>query len=454
MSVKDELIRFCGAPGLVELFELSKNSSDIMDLLTPRENQHSDLLAWCFNAREGHGQGDSLLKDFLLAVFQRATDIEPGDRIFGRGLTRDFVRAWPPSRILTSSLSTAFCIREYAFPAAAGKLAGKRLDLLIIDPDNRLLVVVENKAGARFRAGQLEGYVEATQSSLLSKPVFKEFEIAFVAMDRNIDADVAPEDSEQFDLRWARLDYMWLKPGAKRAEMAVHRGNQGAALLMSYCRAQTGYESESERAISRKARELAIEYPQVIYDLQRVKNDLVEPACWTPSLLKPQSEDGQLLRLYMQNREALDRVLDLSPLWLLNGRLAEHYPEYDDAECWDGARVWMAFRLPVGRAIPMRDTNWPLYLRVRHLNLDSEARPRFKISVQWNPQFVPEDDVEHVCTTLARAFPHVAGSGARRKGMTLSEEVVDGIDVAEPHCKKLISTVQQAFGDFSAMRPR
>lgn len=44
---------------------------------------------------------------------------------------------------------------------------------------------------------------------------------------------------DRFDHRWARLDYMWLKPGAKRAEMAVHRGNQGAALLMSYCRAQS-----------------------------------------------------------------------------------------------------------------------------------------------------------------------------------------------------------------------
>ena len=239
MSAREELIRFCGAPGLVELLELCKSSSDIMDLLTPRENQHSDLLAWCFNAREGHGQGDTLLKDFLLAVFQRSTDVDPGDRLFGRGLTRDFVRAWPPSRILTSSFSTALCIREYVFPASAGELAGKRLDLLIVDPDNQLLVVVENKAGARFRAGQLEGYVEATQTSLLSKPVFKAFDIAFVAMDRNIDADVAPEEGDRFDHRWARLDYMWLKPGAKRAEMAVHRGNQGAALLMSYCRAQS-----------------------------------------------------------------------------------------------------------------------------------------------------------------------------------------------------------------------
>lgn len=448
MSFKGELIKFCSDPGLVELLELCKSSSDIMDLLTPRENQHSDLLAWCFNAREGHSQGDALLKDFLLAVFQRSMDVEPGDRIYGRGLTRDFVRAWTPSRILTSSFATAFCIREYEFPLAAGDLAGKRLDLLIIDPENRILVVVENKAGARFRSGQLSGYVEATQKSLLSKAVFKDFEIAFVAMDRNIDADTAPEDDDQFDPRWARLDYMWLKPGAKRAEMAVQRGNQGAALLMSYCRAQTGYESESEHAISRKARDLAIEYPNVVRELQRVTQDLVEPECWTPSLMRADSEDGQLLRLYMQNRDALDRILDVSPLWLLNGRLEEHYPEYRDAENWDGARVWMAFRLPVDRPIPMRDKTWPLFLRVRQLNLDSGARPKLKISVHWNPHFVPEDDVERVCTAIGRAFPSAAGSASRGKGMTLAEAVVDGVDAAEPQCKKLIAVIQQAFADF------
>src|SRR3989337_985599 len=89
-------------PHLNELVEINKSSGDLLDLLSPRENQHSDILAWCFNSREGHDQGDTVLKDFLVAIFNASKNYEPGDRLEGKGRTRDFVRYWTPGRIAAS----------------------------------------------------------------------------------------------------------------------------------------------------------------------------------------------------------------------------------------------------------------------------------------------------------------------------------------------------------------
>jgi PD-(D/E)XK nuclease superfamily len=448
MSLQSALIRFCRAPALVELLELSKSSSDIMELLTPRENQHSDLLGWCFNAREGHGQGDTLLKDFLLDVFHRATEVAPGDKLFGRGLTRDFVKAWTPARILTTSFATAFCIREYRFSDSTKGHEGARLDLVIVDPENRILVIIENKAGARFRPNQLADYIEATQRTLLTRPVFKDFHVAFVAMDKNIDADDPPSEDENFDSRWARLDYSWLKHGSKRAEMSVYRGNQGAALLMAYCRAQTGFETENEQAISRKARDLAIEHPEVVAYIGKIAKDLQDLTAWTPSHLRSDSDDGLLLKLYLQNKDAFDRMLELPPLWLLNGRIEEHFPQYAHHENLDWARVWTAYRLPHDRPIPTRDDAWPLFLHVKHLNIEGKGRPRFKISVRWYPRNVPEDDVERVCTALSTTFKKAAGTAFRENGVKLIEFDADGVDEAVQQCRKYIASTQSAFAEF------
>ncbi|MDI4634716.1 PD-(D/E)XK nuclease family protein [Pelomonas sp. V22] len=444
--MNNELLKFCSSPTLVDLLERVKSSNDILDLLTPRENQHSDLLAWCFNAREGHGQGDAILKDFLLAVFKQSTSSEAGDRIFGRGLTRDFVRAWTPARILTASFAGAFCLREYTLPKAAASSAGRRLDLVVIDPDNRILVVIENKAGARFRPGQLKEYVEGVQKALLSKAAFKDFHVAFVAMDRNWDPESDEElesTDDEFDPRWAHLDYGWLKPGAQRAELAVQRGNQGAALLLSYCRAQSGYESDEERQISRKAQELAIEFPSVVQEIKRVAQELTRPELWTPNLMRADNTDGQLLRLYMQHAEALDRLIDLPALQLLHGKLTEGYPILDhDDELIDVGRVWTGYRLPFDTIIPQVDDYWPLYLRIRHVNSEATGKPKFRVTLLWKPQQVPTEDRPRICAALGTEFAAASASGERINAMRLADELADGVDAAERVARSLIQKVQ------------
>ncbi|MBF6992526.1 PD-(D/E)XK nuclease family protein [Cupriavidus sp. IK-TO18] len=419
-----ELNKFCSDPTLVELLELAKSTDDLLDLLTPRENQHSDLMEWCFNAREGHGQGDAILKDFLLALYRSSSEHEAGDRLSGRGLSRDFVRAWPPTRVMASSFATAFCYREYALPKAPDEKNARRLDMLVIDPDNEFILVIENKAGARFGAGQLEGYLEGMQKTLLGKRAFSNFHVAFVAMDRDAAVgDDAAGNGTGIDGRWIRLNYEWLRPAAQRAEVAVQRGNQSAALLLSYCRRQTGWESESMQAMTRLAQDLAIRFPQVAKVFDRISKEFSHPDSWVPSMMKPDDIDGQLVKFYRQYESAIDLMLQLTPLQLLRASLTESVPDLEnDEDAYEYGRVWASYRLPLDHPPAQVDYRWPLYLQYRYLNPGSDSAAKFRVRLLWRPCYVSEDERDRTCSALGKFYPPAATSADRQTRLILVEE--------------------------------
>lgn len=49
-----------------------------LDVISLSENQHSDILAWMLDAREGHGQGGEILRDLLVSASTRAASGESG----------------------------------------------------------------------------------------------------------------------------------------------------------------------------------------------------------------------------------------------------------------------------------------------------------------------------------------------------------------------------------------
>jgi hypothetical protein len=59
---------FVSDPDLGQAIEALKRANDIFDIIEPQETQHSQMLQWLLNPREGHGQGDALFKDFLTAA--------------------------------------------------------------------------------------------------------------------------------------------------------------------------------------------------------------------------------------------------------------------------------------------------------------------------------------------------------------------------------------------------
>lgn len=382
-----DLHAFCADRKLHELIELSRYSDDLFTLIRPRETQLADLLAWAMDAGEGHGQGDTVFRNLLLAMYNASSDEQPGDRLRKASHSWYFVQEWTPARILAADFGSVVCYREYTIKGDQSPAA--RPDFVIVDPVNRFVIVVEIKAGAAFGKDQLAKYLGRANKVLVNKAAFKEYRKAFVALDPTLDFSQLPHG---FDSRWIGMDYTWLGHIEKQAQTAVGRGDRGANLLLSFCRAVTDYESPEDKRISKLAGELAIEYPAVVKALHSVRKNARGLESWSTRLLDEDGASQQLFRLYVQHQRALDRLLGLSPLRLLLSTLAEDYPLLEEpAELVESGRVWFGRPMPLEpeRQPPPVGGYWPLVLRIRHQKRrkspNSEDKPRFRISLHWWP---------------------------------------------------------------------
>lgn len=119
----------------------------------------------------------------------------------------------------------------------------------MIDPQNRILIAIENKAGAKASNEQLEKYVHAVKSGIGSTMPFKEYDKAFILLDRNLGS--YPETSlASLNRRWTQLDYSWLEASANRVRFQIERDRNASKLLVAYCQRQTDWESPTEKRIS------------------------------------------------------------------------------------------------------------------------------------------------------------------------------------------------------------
>lgn len=93
-------------------------------------------------------------------AFQR----KPGDRLYKHSHSWHFVQRWTPARILAADFGSVVCYREYTMRNEASK--SLRPDFVIVDPVNKLVIVIEIKAGAAFSENQLAKYLTVANKEL------------------------------------------------------------------------------------------------------------------------------------------------------------------------------------------------------------------------------------------------------------------------------------------------
>lgn len=158
-----------------------------MDTQTLREANFSDLFAWLLNPREGHGLGGYFIRRLIHAAM---TDDDAVERVNGwvaNGL-------WPRlSEIDELAFDNALVAREVITPGTQN-----RIDLVVMDPVNRLLLVIERKDGAKLSESQLHAYERWANEA------YGEFKQLWLVLDshegehRHINAD------------WLQLGDTWL----------------------------------------------------------------------------------------------------------------------------------------------------------------------------------------------------------------------------------------------------
>jgi len=402
-----DLYAFLRDTNLVELIEQNKTTDDLFDVIKLTENQHSDTLAWCMNPNEGHSQGDAVIKDFLEAGYAASVDpIWDNKRFFEK---------WTPGRIRTSSFGAAFVTREFSVEVDNGTKKG-RLDLFLIDPQNKMLITIENKAGANLTAEQLERYVKAVKAEVSSRPVFSDYDQAFIVLDR--DLKDYPEDAiESLGKRWALLDYSWLEASAKRARFQLARDKNAAQLLVAYCQKQTEWESPAEQRISELAADLALAHPQVVEAMREVRKESVLD--WKPKSLE--GAIGELRLFQAQYPQVCEQLTGIQGVATIVQQLVRSMPSLNQ-DLIETGRTWFN-ATPAQTVDLLRDGDdafWPVYINVyRDARASRPDAPKFNLRLVWargefNAAICDEPELRAHFQTLFPGLKKFAASDIRR----------------------------------------
>lgn len=378
--------RLMGDARLMKLCELQRTGDEVLDVISLSENQHSDILAWLLDAKEGHGQGDEILRDLLISASARAASNDSG--LDGRYSTAKFFAEWPPSRIRTTSFGTAFTAREL------GMSKEDRVDLFVIDAQNRFVLLIENKSRASHKSDQLERYRSKFRAAMNANPRLRDFTDVYIALDREFDEEASePRPAEG---TWLHLGYNWLETSATRAEMHVQRGNSAARLVVSYCNRQTDWTSEEDEEGTRLAAELCQEYPDAVSHLIAFSRGRIERNWLTKQALP----DSTLLFL-LQNKGVVETLKETQGMASVKAAIHSCMPALG-AESVVHKRVWLQI-CPAGWENYGNRNGWVTALHVRYGDV---ARTNYTVEIRWTAANAESDaQGEHLRKILTIVEP-------------------------------------------------
>ncbi|NKI73322.1 hypothetical protein Dpoa2040_000509 [Dickeya sp. CFBP 2040] len=335
----------------IKLQELLKTSDDILDVITLKENQHSHMLAWCLNPNEGHGQRDAIIKDFLTAAYYASTEHKYDNK--------KFFHTWTPGLIHQTSFGSLFVCREFSIVDVHE--SRRRLDLFLIDPQNKFIVTIENKAGSTPDVTQLDDYQAAVKNALARNGCFQGYKFLFVAIDKWFNPSAENAVVSQAN-RWAFMNYQWLNKAAYRARLQSENHHASVQLLLSYCQKQTDWQSPVEQKISELSATLAIRYAPLVEYFYQQRN--CSPVQWRASNFT--GINAEMLLFLQQHRPLCDKLIQSRGI---AGVLVNMKKALPDLQRDDGSnnlqisRTWFNFVTDTMLAISA-ETYWPLYVNI------------------------------------------------------------------------------------------
>lgn len=295
--------------------------------------------------------------------------------------------------------------------------ASERVDLFVIDAQNKFVLLLENKAGAAHSQAQLDQYRESFSRVVAGNPRLRDYAHAYIALDREF-------DEESATLRpaanaWLHLGYDWLKISASRALMHVERGNAAARLVVSYCNRQTDWESPDDEKCLELAAALHQSHPDAVKTLISLSRGRAERE-W---LKNTKGEDAYSLFL-LQNQGAVALLRETQGMASVRSALLVKLPSFDRANIRH-KRAWLDM-CPTGWQVFEGAVWWPVFLNVSYTDAN---RTKFSLALCWNLNNASTESqgqqLRGLLTTVEPQFKKHPDSRWRRvvlaRGLSLSE---------------------------------
>jgi hypothetical protein len=171
-------------------------------IIEPGEVQHSRILAWLLNPREGHLQGDYFIKALIRAVLETYKDDENISVLENNA----FFEEWNVFDIEQASFSNAVVWPEFQISESQ---AGKRVDITMFDGVNELAIFIENKFGSpegKDQKGkdQTKEYFKGLEKLLESEDPYR----LYIFLDYY--------ENKAMSDNWISLNYDWLQNALKQ----------------------------------------------------------------------------------------------------------------------------------------------------------------------------------------------------------------------------------------------
>jgi hypothetical protein len=177
-----------------------------LQICFPREVPVSRFLAWIFDPAEGHGLQDAVIRSMLTAAWNVREEVAL-DLVTRRLLS--------PAQLSTRSFNGCMIQKEVRIVEGMGQL-----DVLIMHPQSKLLIAVENKFGAGEGQDQLKRYRKA-----LAKR-YPDWDRIHIFLDLY---GQSPKDTG-----WIGLDFEWLVDELRVAERSPWLGEEPRRVLREF----------------------------------------------------------------------------------------------------------------------------------------------------------------------------------------------------------------------------
>jgi hypothetical protein len=324
------------------VIDLSRKTRPLQ-ICFPREVPISRFLAWIFDPTEGHGLHDGVIRSMLTAAWlvREEADLELATQ-----------RLLSPAQLSTRSFSGCLIQKEAKIVDGAGQL-----DVLILHPQSKLLIAVENKFGAGQGDGQLNKYSKA-----LAKR-FSDWDRIHIYLDLY---GRSPNDPT-----WIGLNYDWLVDELRVAENSPWLGDEPRRVIRDF-RASLEIDGEAYDHLSldnAELRQIATQHKSVLEVMEQWQRDGYK----APELVDEIFSTGKTLE-----DKALQKLLPVywtrADLWrVCIGMLS--YAHFLEAVCEkfpdvqsDPYRKAFYFSLPMWQGVAKNGSRrWPLQVMVRVL---------------------------------------------------------------------------------------
>ena len=304
-AVPESFSTFLSDPDVQYLMANANKEHNIFNILEPGETGHSKMIAWLLNPRESHMGGDFFIKQLLL----KAIDVPNKYKSFNQKI--DFVKNWTSEEITYIDFNASIVIKEFKLPDS-----DRRIDIALFDPNNHVMVFIENKRYSQEGKDQTPDYL----ASLRTIAEELDWYALFIFMDfRGKEADEKTG--------WVSLDYEWLIRAMQNYLDNNAVINDAHNIVSSYCnKLAQDYDDdtlqESKAAINSRYNRVADVYKDVVnyvknnlYSRNMLKSEVIENKWINDKTDENKEGDNQsayISYIYWQNYRFFDALIGLT----------------------------------------------------------------------------------------------------------------------------------------------